>query len=200
MGGSKYFISYFVLAGFVAAVLAVSILIALTSSLGGVQRSNCDNSRNVPSVKNNEDVKEKSQEKSLKTKRYSTNPDYLEKMEKLKEHRKQKSENANIQAAPSCSSLFTQNVNGTLWQNPRLQTNVMPTRYNIEFYLEYIFLQSYNGQVNITLGITEDLNTIILHSHLLDIYTTLLRDNTNNLLAIQCADYYPGICLLAKFR
>jgi len=192
MSSPKYFISYFMLVGFIAAVLAITLLVSLTSSLAGVERSNCKNSSNKTS--SNLNYNGKSLEiKETRARRYKNDAAYFEKMEELKQlrGRKKLKINENLKA-PSCGSLFSQDTNGTLWQSPRLQKNVIPLRYNIEFYLEYIFLQSYNGLVNISLVITEDLNTIILHSHLLDIYTTLLRDNSNTLIPIQCADYYPG--------
>ena len=190
MAAPKYFISYFMLAGFIATVLAITVLISLTSSLAGVERSNCKTSSNKIFSDLNDDVKIE-ELKATRPRRYKNDSAYSEKMEQLKQLREKKAQANEILKAPSCASLFLQNTNGT-WRNPRLPTNVIPLRYDVEFYLEYIFLQTYNGQVNISLAITENLNTIILHSHLLDIYTTLLRDNSNNLIPIQCADYYPG--------
>ena len=176
MPSSKYFISYFVLGTYVTSVFLITLALALILSLAGVERSNCSESTTV--VNRLHDVPQRDRR-------------LVADEEKFKNF-KSKSKYAEIKAAPSCKSLFNQtDVNGSLWKNPRLPTNVIPTRYDLELYLEYIFLQSYNGQVDITLTLTEEVNTIILHSHLLDIYTTLLRDNANNIISIQCADYYP---------
>jgi hypothetical protein len=112
-------------------------------------------------------------------------------MKVLKKFEHREPEFKDFKETPACGNLFQTSVGGTLWESQRLPKNVIPTRYVVEFFAPYFSFGIYNGQVDIFLDITESVNTIIVHSHLINVFLPFLRDNTNTILELQCADFYP---------
>jgi hypothetical protein len=192
MSSGKIRISYFLLVSYIISVLLLSLLVALLLSLAGVNRSQCKvDSSKVAVGLNGENVEKLTQQGSSRSKRYAAIDDkYRERMKKLKQYEVRKPEFANVKEIADCSALFETDVNGTLWESQRLPTNIMPKYYELEFYAPIFAAEIYNGEVEIALDITEDVNTFIVHAHLLNVFLPFLRDNTNNLIELQCADYY----------
>lgn len=200
MAAPKYFVSYFVLGGYVAAIFAISLIIALTSSLANVKRTNCENPNSkslananlnkIEEIKSEPLIKKEQviQQNRHNSKRNINDDEYAEKMKILKQYEHLK--DANVKEVPTCGSLFQTSTNGTLWESERLPKNVLPTHYVVEFFSPYFSFGIYNGQVEIYLDITENVNTIIIHSHLINVFLPFLHDNTNTLIDLQCADYF----------
>ena len=166
--GHKYGISYCVLISYVVVVFLISVVIAVTVSLIGVKRTNCDDDKTTVEYKN----ENSNNYKMEKSRRYD------------RKHFKRMDRDA------ACDAMFSVNMSGTLWESDRLPTNVIPTRYEIQLTTLNVSDASYKGHVNINLTLTENVNTIILHAHLIEISSPVIRDSSNNQINIQCAGIY----------
>ena len=109
MVAPKYFISYFVVGGYIAAVLAVSLIIALTSSLAGVNRTNCVTTKTVnlnKIVKTSGTGPQEPPKQKQRSIRYAYDEDYAEKIETLKKFEHREPEFKNFKETPTCGLFF----------------------------------------------------------------------------------------------
>lgn len=173
MATKKYGISYCLLTSYFVTVFLISVVIAVVVSLVGVKRTNCDENPN---------------------KIFEREVDVLNNVKGRRHHIQRnldfKSNSDNRVDPPGCDALFTTNVGNTLWNNSRLPTNVIPTRYAIQLSSLNLTDAKYSGHIDITLDLAEDVNTIIVHAHLIGISSPTLQDNANSNLNIECAAFY----------
>ena len=187
----KIHVSYLMFGAYVAGIFLLSVILSIIISIAGVNRSNCNNNTATVVVKNVENIaktdhfvhvkrsNEKFYEALYELKKYeNTHPAYAAFRKTLKE-------------TPSCPELFSYNPNGWPWEKKRLPLNIIPNRYELEFYRPYYPQKIYNGEVGIYVNITEDVDTFVVNSNFLNVIYPFIYDSQNNSIGIKCADYYP---------
>ncbi|CAF0970213.1 unnamed protein product [Brachionus calyciflorus] len=76
------------------------------------------------------------------------------------------------------------------WDSYRLPKNVIPLNYEIELKIPSLNSKVYNGKSEITVQISESLDTFVIHKKLMNVNITELRDSKGELLEISCAGDY----------
>lgn len=182
MADNKIRVSYLAIIVYTITILLALLLVTLLPSLSGVKRGDCDKDAVVKS-----EIKENP---SIKTKRdVKTISDYEEKMTRLKQHEMRPPYLRYFKDIPYCTDL-EETAAGNPWGNERLPTNIYPLRYDIEFYTPIISAEIYNGEVTMSLRITEDIDTIVVHANLINVFLPFLNDSADNQLEIKCTNYY----------
>jgi hypothetical protein len=190
--GEKRFLSFYIVAAYGIAVVAICVTLGLLVSL--VNKDTCvldeNGSRSLGLVQN-----EKVLNKKREIKQNANDEKMDELRQKVKEHNspfmrsKLASRNwfTRIDGCPE----FTQSQNGTLWEAPRLPKSVIPNDYEIELYTPIFDYELYEGLSLIKSDLSERTDTFIVHAKLLLILGIGILDRDLKPIDIKCAGPYP---------
>lgn len=183
----KIQVSYLMFGLYIAGIFLLSVVLSIIISIAGVKRTDCPSSNGTVSVvvKNTANiVKDINQEKHEK---------FYEALNELKSHQRSHPRfRHSLRETPTCPELFTYNPNKWPWENIRLPVNVVPNRYELEFYRPLFPQKIYNGEVAIYVDLTDSAtDTFLVHSTYLNVIYPSIYDNTNQTIQLKCADYYP---------
>lgn len=171
---NKIRVSYLVVILYVITFLLALLLVTLLPSISGVKRGNCENNSAVLKVKDPFYAYTKRQQDLIV---------------KFKANGISAIGIGNLKEVDECPEVTSGLVFGP-WFNTRLPTNVVPLRYEVEFYNPLLSYSSYNGEVTIDLEITQDLDTILLNANNLNVILPSLLNGSSDSVELKCADYY----------